>query len=182
MKKFAIFLFAIFLLMSGCSNQTGFISETEFVSEAEKSTLGLYQFALDVAAMQEDLKSRLTANNSVKKVDLIANPDLFSELGSSDKAKMIQYVEEKTGRKIVLKTREECVSEGIADYSRMNAFGFIDAKYAEFSMKGYFTDQSTCQFTISFYTGPMASIACSFTAKRIDNTWQIEDKFSIMIS
>jgi len=149
---------------------------------SEKSTLGLYKFALDVAGKQDNLKSRLTAGNEVKRSALIATPDIFSELGASDKAQMIKYVEEKTGSEILLKTHEECVSEGIADYSRMNSFGFIDAKYSEFNMRGYKKDQNTYIFKIDFLTGPFAFIGCSFEVKFIDNMWQVEDKVKIMES
>jgi len=146
---------------------------------SEKSTLALYKFVLDVAGKQDNLKSRLTANSEVKKPDLIASTDLFSELGASGKAQMIKYVEEKTGRKIVLKTHEECVSEGIADYSRMNSFGFIDGKYSEFSMRGYKTNRNTYTVTISFLTGYLSFISCSFKAEFIDNKWQVADKIGI---
>ena len=149
---------------------------------SEKSTLALYKFALDVAGKQNGFKGWLTAGNAVKKSTLIANPGLFSELGPSDKAQMIQYIEEKTGRKIVFKTHEECVSEGIADYSRMNSFGFLDGKYSEFSMRGYKEDRNTYVFTMGFFTGPLASIGCSFEAKLIDNKWQVQDKIEIMQS
>ena len=149
---------------------------------SEKSTLGLYKFVFDVAGKQDNLKGRLTADNNVKRYDLIASPDLFCELRSSDKAQMIQYIEEKTGRKILLKTHEECVSEGIADYSRMNSFGFIDGKYSEFSMRGSKKDRNTYIFTISFLTGPLAYISCTFKAKFVDDMWQIEDKVEILQS
>jgi len=149
---------------------------------SEKSILGIYKFALDVASKQDNLKKWLTAGNGVKKFDLIANPDIFSELGVSEKAQMIKYVEEKTGSKILLKTHEECASEGIADYSRMNSFGFIDAKYSEFSMRGYKKDQKTYIFTIGFLTGALASIGCSFKAELKNNMWQVENKIEIMES
>lgn len=149
---------------------------------SEKSTLGLYKFALDVAGRQNDLKSRLNSGNGVKKTVLIANPGIFSELGASDKAKMIKYVEEKTGSKILLKTHEECISDGIADYSRMDSFGFIDGKYSEFSMRGYKNDQNTYIFTIGFLTGPLAFIGCSFKAEFIDNMWKFEDKIETLVS
>ena len=180
MKKFIIIIAAVSLMiLSGCSNQANFASDTEDISD---STLASYKFALDVAGRQRGLESRLTADNEVKKPDLIANPDLFRELRSSDKAQMIKYVEEKTGRKIVFKTHEECVSEGIADYTRMNSFGFIDGKYSEFSMRGSKINRNTYAFTISFFTGPLASIGYSFEVKFINNMWQVEDKIEILQS
>lgn len=149
---------------------------------SEKSTLGIYKFAIDVAGRQNEFKSRLNAGNGVKNNVLIANPGIFSELSASDKAQMIKYVEEKTGSKILLKTHEECISDGIADYSRMDSFGFIDVKYSEFSMLGYKNDQNTYIFTIGFLTGPLAFIGCSFKAEFIDNMWRFEDKIETRVS
>ncbi len=94
---------------------------------------------------------------------------------------MIKYVEKKTGRKVLLKTHEACVLEGYADYSK-GMFGFIDGKYSEFSMRGQKADQNTYNFMISFLTGPLAYIGCSFSAIYSDGKWHVEDRIPINVS
>ncbi|MHB1454630.1 MAG: hypothetical protein ACYCYM_11865 [Saccharofermentanales bacterium] len=148
---------------------------------AETSDIGLYKFALDVAGEQDSLKSWLTADNDDGNSTLFANPDIFSELNDTDRIEMIKYVEKKTGRKVLLKTHEECVLEGYADYSKA-MFGFIDGKYSEFSMRGQKADQNAYNFSISFLTGPLAYIGCSFSAEYIEGKWQVEDKIPINVS
>lgn len=150
----------------------------------ETSDLELYKFAFDIAGKQKDFKNRLMPDETMTETVLFANPEIFNDLSKADRAEMLKYVEAKAGRKILLKTHKELVSEGYADYSRKGMFGFIDGKYSEFSMERYKTEseQNARFYEVSFFTGPLAFIGCPILANYVDGKWQVEDNISINIS
>lgn len=159
-------------------------SSISVFTTTETSDIGLYKFALDVAGKQKAFKNRLMPDETMNETVLFANPEIFNDLTKTDRAEMLKYVEAKTGRKILLKTHKELVSEGYADYSRKGTFGFVDGKYSEFSMKRYKTEseQNTRLYEVSFFTGHLAFIGCPILANYVNGKWQVEDNISIKIS